>query len=249
MTWNLVTYADEKFKDKQDYLNSIAVKHGINPISYNRSDIESTEFYQKNKEVLDQSIGSGYWLWKPYIILDAMNKLNDGDIVFYSDCGDMFHPRIVEYVDNLLDETDQCILLVGGSKNGEWTKRDCFYYMDCDESDYWNSNQLEAGVCIWKVSEESKKTVSEWLNYCCDPRIITNDDNVCGQPNIDGYNEHRNDQSVLTNIAIRDGLPVDNGTLRNFIECNYEYWYERNEMTGYTLNRPIDNFLIELKNA
>lgn len=249
MTWNLVTYADKKFEERQNYLNSIALKYGINPISYTRSDIESTEFYSLNKDLLDLEIGNGYWAWKPYIILDAMNKLDDGDIVFYADCGDMFHPDIVEYVDNLLDENDQCILLVGGGKNGDLTKRDCFHYMDCDEEDYWGSNQLEAGVCIWKVSEESKKTVEEWLNYCCDARIVTDDDNVCGKPNLIGFKEHRHDQSILTNLAIRDGLNVDNGTLRNFIECNYEYWYERNELTGYTLNRPIDNFLIELKNA
>jgi len=249
MTWNLVTYADKKFEEKQNYLNSVALRYGINPISYTRSGIESTDFYSANKNLLDLEIGNGYWAWKPYIILDAMNKLNDGDTVFYADCGDMFHPDIVEYVDNLLDENDQCILLVGGGKNGDLTKRDCFHYMDCDDEDYWRSNQLEAGVCIWKVSEESKKTVTEWLNYCCDPRIVTDDDNVCGKPNLAGFREHRHDQSILTNLAIRDGLNVDNGTLRNFVECNYEYWYERHELTGYTLNRPIDSFLIELKNA
>lgn len=78
---------------------------------------------------------------------------------------------------------------------------------------------------------------------------MTDDDNVCGKPNLAGFREHRHDQSILTNLAIRDGLNVDNGTLRNFVECNYEYWYERHELTGYTLNRPIDSFLIELKNA
>jgi|TARA_R100000005_G_C4949229_1_gene170478 hypothetical protein len=247
MTWNLVTYADEKFEDKQEYLNSIAEKCGFNTIPFTREGIESSLFYKENKEILDNPVGNGYWAWKPYIILNAMNRLNDGDIVLYADCGDMFHPNINKYVDDLLDEDDQCLLLMGGFENGQWTKRDCFVYMDCDSVDYWSVKQLETGVCIWKVSDESKKTVAEWLKWCCDPRVITNDESVCEKPELMGFKEHRNDQSVLTNIAVRDGLTVDNGPLRNFIECNYDYWYERNEQTGYTLNRPIDKFLIELK--
>ena len=51
------------------------------------------------------------------------------------------------------------LLLMGGFENGQWTKRDCFVYMDCDSVDYWSVKQLETGVCIWKVSDESKKTV------------------------------------------------------------------------------------------
>lgn len=157
MTWNLVTYADKKFEEKQNYLNSVALRYGINPISYTRSGIESTDFYSANKNLLDLEIGNGYWAWKPYIILDAMNKLNDGDTVFYADCGDMFHPDIVEYVDNLLDENDQCILLVGGGKNGDLTKRDCFHYMDCDDEDYWRSNQLELVYVFGKFLKSLKK--------------------------------------------------------------------------------------------
>ena len=248
MSWNLVTYANEKFVEQQDYLNAIAATNGFNTIPYSREDIEKTEFYKENKEILDSEMGDGYWLWKPYVILDAMNKLDEGDVILYSDCGDMFHPDIKRYVDEVFDEDDQCMLLVGGFLNGEWTKRDCFVYMDCDEKDYWEVKQLETGVCIWRVTEESKKTVAEWLKHCCDPRILIGESNESGKPEIMGFKEHRHDQSVLTNLAVRDGLTVDDGTLRNFIECNYEYWYERNEETGYTLNRPIDNFLIELRN-
>ena len=108
MTWNLVTYADEKFEDKQEYLNSIAEKCGFNTIPFTREGIESSLFYKENKEILDNPVGNGYWAWKPYIILNAMNRLNDGDIVLYGDCGDMFHPNINKYVDDLLDEDDQC---------------------------------------------------------------------------------------------------------------------------------------------
>ena len=48
------------------------------------------EFYEKNKNILDQRRGAGYWLWKPYFILKTLNLINDGDIVFYVDAGNIF---------------------------------------------------------------------------------------------------------------------------------------------------------------
>ena len=95
----------------------------FNTIPFTREGIESSLFYKENKEILDNPVVNGYWAWKPYIILNAMNRLNDGDIVLYADCGDMFHPNINKYVDDLLDEDDQCLLLMGGFENGQWTKR------------------------------------------------------------------------------------------------------------------------------
>jgi len=60
------------------------------------------------------------------------------------------------------------------------------------------------------------------------------------------FKEHRNDQSVLTNLAIRDGLSVGGQDYRNYIECDYDYWYERGS-AGY--GRDIDKFLVKIKNA
>jgi hypothetical protein len=32
----------------------------------------ATEFYQEHKQILDRNKGGGYWLWKPFIILEAL---------------------------------------------------------------------------------------------------------------------------------------------------------------------------------
>lgn len=31
--------------------------------------------------------GFGYWLWKPYLILRELNKMFEGDVLVYFDCG------------------------------------------------------------------------------------------------------------------------------------------------------------------
>lgn len=244
MNWHLVTYADEKFVDQQKFLHQIH-KEGFIHVPFNRENLEKTDFYQNNKQILDESAGAGWWIWKPYFILEALKTANEGDFIIYCDCGDMFSPGLKSYVENTVTKDDQCLLLVGNNINGQYTKRDCFIKMNCDEEDYHNSNQLEVGFMVWKVCEESIETVSQWLEFCTDPQIINNDASTLGEE-LPGFVAHRNDQSVLTNIAIRDGLTVGGQEYRNYVECDYDYWYERG---GRGFGREIDSFLMSIKNA
>jgi hypothetical protein len=244
MNWYLTTYADGKFKEKQDFLNKVH-ESSFSILSYGREWLEQSNLYQENKQLLDESIGAGWWAWKPYIILDALNKADDGDFVIYCDCGDMFSPGIKDYLIKNIDDEDLCLLLIGNNKNKQYTKRDCFILMDCDNEDYWDSNQLEAGFMVWKSCKESIRVVEEWLNYCLNPKIISNTPSEMGEE-LPEFKEHRNDQSVLTNLAITEGLSVGGPEYRNYIECDYDYWYERNKKTGFTLGREIDSFLVQL---
>lgn len=244
MNWHLVTYADEKFVEQQKFLHQIH-KEGFIHVPFNRENLEKTDFYQNNKQILDESAGAGWWIWKPYFILEALKTANEGDFIIYCDCGDMFSPGLKSYVESTVTKDDQCLLLVGNNINGQYTKRDCFIKMNCDEEDYHNSNQLEVGFMVWKVCEESIETVSQWLEFCTDPQIINNDASTLGEE-LPGFVAHRNDQSVLTNIAIRDGLTVGGQEYRNYVECDYDYWYERG---GRGFGREIDSFLMSIKNA
>jgi hypothetical protein len=80
------------------------------------------------------------------------------------------------------------------------------------------------------------------------PKIISNASSELGEE-LPEFKEHRNDQSILTNIAITEGLSVGAPEYRNYIECNFDYWYERNEKFGFNLGREIDSFLLSIKNA
>ena len=246
MKWNLVTFADEKFSSRQEFLEQYARTLGMSTFSYNYDWFREQKFFEYNKSILEEEVGLGYFLWKPYVILDAMNKMDDGDLLFYSDVGDMFHPDLVPYVEDVMGE-DNSLFIVGGFKNKDWTRRDCFVYMDCDDEDYWETDQLEGGISFWRVCDKSKEIVSEWLKYCSDRRIISDDENVCGEDNFPSFKAHRWDQSVLTNLAVKNELSVAGQEIRNFIECNYDYWIERNNESGYTLGRPIDSLLLSMK--
>ena len=86
----VINYANEGFRPWQQLQTKTAYLFGADEVrEYSAKDIDAN-FYAKNKLILDQKRGAGYWLWKPYIIKDALSAVNDGDYVFYVDSGAFF---------------------------------------------------------------------------------------------------------------------------------------------------------------
>jgi hypothetical protein len=44
------------------------------------------------------------------------------------------------------------------------------------------------------------------MRYCRDPRVVSDQPNRCGLPNLPGFIAHRHDQSILTNLVVKHGL-------------------------------------------
>lgn len=220
----LVTYSDENYAAQQEQLVQEAIKSDQFEwiFTYNRKDIDP-DFMSMNKYILSFHRGGGYWLWKPYFILRALAELKEGDILLYMDCGDAF-TKGIEYsmlklkVQNLMKDLD-LYLTVGGFRHGDWTKRDCFHIMNCDTPEYYNRIQLEAGMGVFKKTRRTIEILNEWLMFCKISAVITDDPNICGMGNLEGFKDHRHDQSILTNIYIRKNLPAGN-FLREFINGN-----------------------------
>jgi hypothetical protein len=210
----LVTFATTaRFRRNQLLLNESALAvAGFTEVSpWDSERFQREEFYQLHRNILDQKRGGGYWLWKPYIILQELKRLNDGDYVVYSDCGrrpQSFSRRI----DTLLEWcSDNGGVLPGvyvphWGANRRWTKRDCFVLMGCDHEEYWNPCQVQAAFSVWQKNELSLSFVEKWLHYCTDERILTDIPNTCGLPHFADFVDHRHDQSVLTLCTLTEGL-------------------------------------------
>lgn len=219
MDIHFITYSDEKYKEQQNNLDLHAEKF-FKLNSYNREWLITTKFYEKNKEILDLPRGGGYWLWKPFIILETLNKMNDNDLLFYLDSGDKFRDGLCQFLNDYFSNNNvDSLLTFGGENKQKWyTKRDTFILMDCDSPEYHNHIQLEAGVVCLKKTDKTIKLVSDWLHYCSNPNIITDIENIT-KPNLEGFKDHRHDQSILTNLAVKYSLNINN-LLRQYITCN-----------------------------
>jgi hypothetical protein len=220
MKTHFITYSDKNFENQKTSLVNYASKLFDVSQGYSREWLESTDFYLKNKLLLDNPKGVGFWIWKPFIILDKLNSINDGDIVFYLDAADVFTSEFPSFLKNYFTTNDiDCMLTYGGQNKQKWyTKKDTFYLMGCDNEMYHEHLQLEAGILVFKNTPKIREIVKEWLYYCTIDNIISDIPNIHGE-NYDGFIRHNSDQSVLSNLAIKYNLNMNNLS-RRFVTCN-----------------------------
>jgi hypothetical protein len=199
----------EEYETMQVALGDSALRHGATHlVPWRRADLCKTAFYRENRAVLDLQRGSGYWLWKPFIILQLLLAIDEGDYVWYHDSGYTIKADVTPIIDWAERFNDGIMpgIYLPCYASREWTKRDCYVYMGCDDERFWNHCLIQPGWSFWRKSPRSIDIVAQWLHHALDPRILTDHPNTCGLPNLPGFIDHRHDQSVFTNIFIKNGL-------------------------------------------
>lgn len=205
----LVNYSDKTHKNSQIQNSESALKVGgfDEVFSFNLNDL-GDDFINENKNILSQSRGAGYWMWKPFVIKKALELINDNEILMYSDSGISFIRNVDEIV-NIMDDTDEKLLLFELEDihpNKRWTKRDCFVFMGLDVEPYLSQNQLLASYVLMRKNEFVINFIDEWLEYAKNYRLITDSPNECGLPNYPEFIDHRHDQSILSLLGRKHNI-------------------------------------------
>lgn len=204
----LVSFGTDRFLASQKWLTNSALRNGIDKVvAWDRVLLEQTSFYERNKSILDQRRGAGFWLWKPFIIEDALTTLSPRDVLVYLDAGIEVIADLSPLL-RLCTEKNGLLLFSGAGLCGEWTKRDCFVGMNCDDTNYRYGRMLSAAMIVVAKTERSCSFIHEWSLCCRQPRLLTDQANTCGLPNFSEFIDHRHDQSILSLIAIRDWIEV-----------------------------------------
>lgn len=201
----LVNFADERMTKSQVLCTESAMRNGFDVVWPQSPDTIDTEFKDFNREIFKHERGFGYWLWKPYHIYKAMLKLQEGDILCYSDVG----VEWINNVDHLINSMDQDILFFSnGHFHINWCKMDV-YNSILGRSCYANSpseQQVQASVILFKVNQKTLDFAKEWLMYCQMPGFI--DDSPSKLPNHPEFAEHRHDQAILCCLQIKYGYKL-----------------------------------------
>jgi hypothetical protein len=204
MKITFICYSDENYFTYQKRLvDNISTMGFSDIVAFNRNDLIKTEFYKENQNILDKKRGGGYWLWKPFFILETLKKQNDGDIIFYMDCGDLCSKNILDLIQVKIQSNDGFFVIRSNNINKQWTKRDCFVLMDCDNERYHNGTQLEAGCCGFMKNKFTIEFLQEWLKFALNENILTDVKNICGKENFPEFIDHRHDQSILSLLTIK----------------------------------------------
>lgn len=196
------------------------------------------------------SRGYGYWSWKPYLLLKAIEGLEEGDILLYSDLGCFFNPkgkkRLREYFE-MVEKAASGILGFRSqekSYNGmpetvyydyEWTKGDTFDYFGVrDDRSFTHTTQVEATVIFIRKCEESVRFIREWYKTICDDTTLITDQ-PSRSANLPGFRENRHDQSIysvlakkynITTLSTNEIFPKDQNW--NLLE-DYPIWAMRDK--------------------
>lgn len=209
-----ITYGDENFSQSlKDNLKS-AIKYGKvdKTIGYGPRSI-SEQFMKDNYEILSAKRGAGYWLWKPWVVNEALSQISNGDYLVYADSGSFYMKDVNILIDFMKNQCVEVFLGELEHNEAKYSKRDAFVYMGVDDKGFEKEKQYEASFLLIKKSESTVKFIKDWLRYSCDIRIISDNPNTCGLDNYPGFIQNRYDQTVLSLLAKKYGYkgfrPVD----------------------------------------
>lgn len=199
---NLVSFASNSHKFYQDDLNRQAMQYGLRHYMYGEEWLRSTDAWKTHPDIFTVKRGYGCWSWKSMAILNAMSMLPENEVVLYLDASTFLREdpteMVMSHVPEVLTAVQTCFPC------REWTKRDCFIEMGCDSEEYWNANQVWAGVIITKVCDAAKAFIKEWQDYCLNYKVVSDAPSIV--PNFPEFQAHREDQSILSNLVIKHKL-------------------------------------------
>ena len=215
-----ITYGTNDFRIAKSHLVNLAKESGFfdEVISCNQSDL-SNNFKKKYHNILKQSRGAGYWIWKHEIIGNILKEIGENDIVVYCDAGSSFNyfakNRFLQYID-ILNESEygnfriECETI---HKEYKWTTKQLFDYFNINtSSSHYHTTQLEATQLIFQKSQHTSFLFDEYkkvLNF--DQKLITDNYNLDSQH--EGFVENRHDQSIFSLLTkIYGGEIIKNET-------------------------------------
>lgn len=209
---HFITYGNNKFSKVKDMLAKQAIESDWfdSVVAFNENMLTS-EFKTKFANILNQQRGGGYWIWKYDIIMQTLNKINDGDIIVYVDGGSYLNlngkKRFLEYIDMLNNDEKQLgfISFDNGCCEEKYTTRQVFDHFEIPEdSEIRTTGQYNGGYYYIKKTphllmlfEKYRETLEQ------NPLLYTDHFNKTNQKEI--FCDSRHDQSVFSVIRKKYG--------------------------------------------
>jgi hypothetical protein len=164
---------------------------------YTLDDLKNTNFWQLHHKFIENNPrGFGYWIWKPYLIKKVIDQMQDQDILLYLDSGCEIDISEKDYFIECCEivKHDYIVGSLGKTLVEESCKMDLLLKLDMNHYKYLKTRMHQAGANLILVCEKTRKLVNEWLELCCNYKLI--DDSISINKNLLEFKEHRHDQSV-----------------------------------------------------
>ena len=214
---HFVTFATPAFRVRQRLLNLSARWFGeVDRLHvWTKERLAADGFPVRHAELFPNSIGFGWYAWKPYIILQALDEAEVDDLVIYQDVGrrePVAISRSLREWDGFLSQRGwPCVAglrIPEWGANKLWTKSGVFKATKLDGPQYMDAAQVQASWSVWRKCPKTLAFVQEWASLCQRLELVGGqlENGVDGE--MPGFHEHRWDQSLLTLLALREDMPV-----------------------------------------
>ena len=216
MSIHFITYSDDKFKNSRERICEEAENtKWFSTIKYYTNHDYNLDFYNKNKEILDNKVGGGFWIWKPYFIKKHLDLINDKDYLVYLDSGCTInkdgYKRFKEYLD-IVKNHNTGIIAFQYTNNyfteKVWNTNEIFDYFNVkDNKKITDSFQILGGVQIIQKKQTSVEIINKWYSVITDNiNLFTNYYNENQDKSY--FKDNRHDQSIQSVIKKLYNCPV-----------------------------------------
>lgn len=216
MRIHLVSYATRIFRHRQWFLGASAkVNHIVDEVTHwSPRKLIRSGFNSAVPELSLSERGSGFWSWKPFIILETLTRIPDGDLVIYCDVGRkypylMLSQKLTPF-ERWMESNEQEFLpgvyIPWLGRSELWTKREAFIRTGFFNQDALQSIPIQASFSLWRNGPATRDFVSEWLSWCSQRNLISDDPGNGNEPESSEFIGHRHDQSLLTLCCQKYGI-------------------------------------------
>jgi len=158
----------------------------------------------------DKKFGFGWCAWKPMIILEEWYKAFIAlhhNTVLYVDA-DTYPIADLSPIFQFAERDGICLFESQGNPNKRFTRRDCCVAMGLDEEKHWNARHACGRFSTFKVGDyRAWQFLCEWLTYSVNPMCQSLEPSKYA-PEFPEFARHSNEQSVLTLLASKYGIPL-----------------------------------------
>ena len=198
MKFHIITYASKSFANCAKVLGTVSLTRDFDSFEIFTNENLTSHFKQLNSETLKLERGSGYWIWKPQIILQKCSKLQSSDFLFYFDAGS-FPTKSKDFFEKNLDPSRINLWILPGHKIEEWVDPKVLDGVGFPKSLRKNP-MVWAGAIGFRPEPELAEVINEWSNLCQVPEYLRPD-------SFQDYEKplqlmwHRHDQSLLSMLV------------------------------------------------
>lgn len=216
MRLHLTFFGDSRFNPGKKRLRKSAALFGCfdSVIEFDDNALKAAPFWSQHAQAVfvprnkNNKHGSyiSYYMAKPYIVLHALERLPDNDVLLYLDAGCELNPQGLQKFNSYVAASE---------KNGalffrcpvpliKWTKMDTYRRICGADDSHFFSRMPIAGVFFLKKTQAAIALVKEWLSICIEARGKYLADTPSVAPNHVTFSHHVHDQAILASILLRD---------------------------------------------